>query len=165
MGIAQNNEWISLLKSCLPTLSIPLCMCSPFHSSSSDAKIKLESEDGDEVTITGLDKTGFLQVKKKDGSIRSVQPDGNTFDMLKNLISMKPGKHWAQFWAQFHKAFFQWQMTKISDESVDNQSEARISVACNKNCHLSLMTRFCETPPWSIPMSFHAGWCLPALLV
>ncbi|XP_030850810.1 biotin--protein ligase isoform X2 [Strongylocentrotus purpuratus] len=59
----------------------------------SNAKIKLESEDGDEVTITGLDKTGFLQVKKKDGSIRSVQPDGNTFDMLKNLISMKPGKH------------------------------------------------------------------------
>ena len=26
----------------------------------------------------------------------------------------------------FHKAFFQWQMTKVSDKSADNQSEARI---------------------------------------
>ena len=47
----------------------------------------------------------------------------------------------------FHKAFFQWQMTKISDKSADNQSEARISVAYNKNCHLSLMTSFVKPPP------------------
>nr|XP_054753941.1 biotin--protein ligase-like [Lytechinus pictus] len=59
----------------------------------SDAKIRLESANGDEVTITGLDNSGFLQVKKTDGSILSVQPDGNTFDMLKNLISMKSSKH------------------------------------------------------------------------
>ena len=32
----------------------------------------------------------------------------------------------------FHKAFFQWQMTEISDNSVDNQSVARISVAYKK---------------------------------
>ena len=50
-------------------------------------------------------------------------------------------------WRVFHKAFFQWQMTKISDKSADNQSEARISVAYNKNCHLSLMTSFMKHPP------------------
>ena len=38
-------------------------------------------------------------------------------------------------------------MTKISDKSVDNQSEARISVAYNKNCHSSLMTSFVKHPP------------------
>ena len=47
----------------------------------------------------------------------------------------------------FHKAFFQSQMTKISDNSADNQSEARILVAYNKNCHLSLMTSFVKRPP------------------
>ena len=31
-------------------------------------------------------------------------------------------------------------MTKTSDKSADSQSETRISVAYNKNCHLSLMT-------------------------
>ena len=39
-------------------------------------------------------------------------------------------------------------MTKISDKSVDNQSEGRISVTCmNKNCHLSLMKSFVKRPP------------------
>ena len=38
-------------------------------------------------------------------------------------------------------------MTKISDKSADNQSEARISVAYNKYCHLSLMTSFVKCPP------------------
>ena len=48
----------------------------------------------------------------------------------------------AYIWDPFHKAFFQSQMTKISDKSVDNQSQASISVAYNKNCYLSLMTSF-----------------------
>ena len=51
-----------------------------------------------------------------------------------------------QGWEPFHKAFFQWQMTKISDKSADNQSEARIS-AYNKDCHLSLMTSFVKQGP------------------
>ena len=38
-------------------------------------------------------------------------------------------------------------MTKVIDKSADNQSEARISVAYNKNCHLSLMTSFVKRPP------------------
>ena len=47
----------------------------------------------------------------------------------------------------FHKAFFQWQMTKVSDKSADNQSEARISVAYNKDCHMSLMISFVKRAP------------------
>ena len=50
---------------------------------------------------------------------------------------IKPGTHL--------KSLFS--MTKISDKSVDNQSEARISVTYNKNCHLSLMTSFVKCPP------------------
>ena len=38
-------------------------------------------------------------------------------------------------------------MSKINDESVDIQSEAWISVAYNKNCHLSLMKSFVKRPP------------------
>ena len=45
------------------------------------------------------------------------------------------------------QSFFQCQMTNISDKSADNQSEARISVAYNKNCHLSLMTSFVKRGP------------------
>ena len=38
-------------------------------------------------------------------------------------------------------------MTKNSDNSANNQSEAKISLAYNRNCHLSLMTRFVKRPP------------------
>ena len=41
----------------------------------------------------------------------------------------KPNKTGINLRDQFHKVFFQWQMTKISDKSADNQSEARISLA------------------------------------
>ena len=37
-------------------------------------------------------------------------------------------------------------MTKISEKSADNLSEPRISVAYNKNCHLSLITSFVKHP-------------------
>ena len=36
---------------------------------------------------------------------------------------------------------------KISDKSADNQSEARISLAYNKKCHLLLMTSFVNWGP------------------
>ena len=45
------------------------------------------------------------------------------------------------------QSLFQWQLTKISDKSADNQSEARISVAYYKNCHFSLMASFVKRPP------------------
>ena len=37
-------------------------------------------------------------------------------------------------------------MTETSDNSADNQSQARISVVYNKNWHLSLMTSFVKHP-------------------
>ncbi|XP_033635393.1 biotin--protein ligase-like [Asterias rubens] len=55
----------------------------------SDCKVRLESETGPEVTVVGLDKSGFLSVKDQQGALRSVQPDGNSFDMTKNLVLMK----------------------------------------------------------------------------
>lgn len=41
--------------------------------------------------IIGLDRMGYLEAKLLDGSdgIISLQPDGNSFDMMKNLISAK----------------------------------------------------------------------------
>ncbi|KAL4232937.1 hypothetical protein ACF0H5_007625 [Mactra antiquata] len=55
----------------------------------SDQKVKLQSEDYREVTIKGLDDFGYLLVKDENGKEISVTDDGNSFDMMKNLISMK----------------------------------------------------------------------------
>jgi len=55
--------------------------------------VKLSSEDGSQNMvdgkIVGLDDYGFLQVSLADGSLISVQPDGNRFDMMRNLILPK----------------------------------------------------------------------------
>lgn len=50
-----------------------------------------DMKDEEEVVIIGLDEFGFLLVQTKSGKLLSVQPDGNTFDMLKNLIAIKNG--------------------------------------------------------------------------
>lgn len=56
----------------------------------SNAKVKLcVTDTPEDVTITGLDHFGFLLVETKSGNTLSVQPDGNSFDMLKNLITIK----------------------------------------------------------------------------
>jgi len=59
----------------------------------SDAVVSLAREgrpqDTVEGKIVGLDEFGFLQVKVTDGSVVSVQPDGNSFDMMRNLILRK----------------------------------------------------------------------------
>ena len=55
-------------------------------------KVSLSLNDNqtmEQVTITGLDDFGFLLVQTKAGKSLSVQPDGNSFDMLRNLIAMK----------------------------------------------------------------------------
>ncbi|GAB1604785.1 biotin--protein ligase-like [Argonauta hians] len=53
------------------------------------SKVRLECENNVEVDIYGLDENGFLQVKTAEGRLISVQPDGNTFDFMKNLIAIK----------------------------------------------------------------------------
>ncbi|XP_022103514.1 biotin--protein ligase-like isoform X2 [Acanthaster planci] len=55
----------------------------------SGCKVRLENESGPEVTVEGLDKSGFLLVRDQEGVLHSVQPDGNSFDMTKNLVLMK----------------------------------------------------------------------------
>lgn len=56
----------------------------------SNSRVKLAMNDTvEEVEIIGLDNFGFLSVQTNSGKTLSVQPDGNTFDMLKNLIAMK----------------------------------------------------------------------------
>ena len=57
-------------------------------SSLSGTRVKLWSEDGPEAEVVGLDDHGFLQVKSEK-EVVSVQPDGNSFDMLRNLIMTK----------------------------------------------------------------------------
>ncbi|XP_030648930.1 LOW QUALITY PROTEIN: biotin--protein ligase [Chanos chanos] len=52
-------------------------------------RVRLWSEDGPEADVLGLDENGFLQVKSQDQGVVSVQPDGNSFDMLRNLVVTK----------------------------------------------------------------------------
>lgn len=54
----------------------------------SGTRVRLWSEDGPEAEVLGLDENGFLQVMGDQGVV-SVQPDGNSFDMLRNLVVTK----------------------------------------------------------------------------
>ncbi|MBN3297921.1 BPL1 ligase, partial [Amia calva] len=55
----------------------------------SGTQVRLGSETGPQVAVVGLDDNGFLQVESQEQGVVSVQPDGNSFDMLKNLIVTK----------------------------------------------------------------------------
>ena len=51
--------------------------------------MRLQSDTGPEATVEGLDENGYLSVITQSGSVVSLQPDGNSFDIMKNLIVMK----------------------------------------------------------------------------
>jgi biotin--protein ligase len=55
----------------------------------SDAVVSLASHNEERVSVVGLDKYGYLRVKRKGGDELSLQPDGNSFDIMKGLITMK----------------------------------------------------------------------------
>ncbi|XP_038563829.1 biotin--protein ligase isoform X1 [Micropterus salmoides] len=55
----------------------------------SGTQVHLWSEDGLEAEVVGLDCNGFLQVHSKEQGVVSVEPDGNSFDMLRNLVVIK----------------------------------------------------------------------------
>ncbi|XP_028608328.1 biotin--protein ligase isoform X3 [Grammomys surdaster] len=55
----------------------------------SGQQVRLGSSEGPQVSIVGLDDSGFLQVHQEDGVVVTVHPDGNSFDMLRNLIVPK----------------------------------------------------------------------------
>ncbi|XP_043652559.1 biotin--protein ligase isoform X2 [Drosophila teissieri] len=58
------------------------------HSGQS-IRINLQNDPEKEAEIVGIDDFGFLKVKLPAGTIEIVQPDGNSFDMLKGLIIPK----------------------------------------------------------------------------
>ncbi|XP_056140955.1 biotin--protein ligase isoform X2 [Lampris incognitus] len=51
--------------------------------------VHLWSKDGPEAKVVGLDDNGFLQVYCEEKGVVSVEPDGNSFDMLRNLVVTK----------------------------------------------------------------------------
>ncbi|XP_041089099.1 biotin--protein ligase [Polyodon spathula] len=55
----------------------------------SGTQVRLWSEQGPQACVVGLDDCGFLQVESEEQGVVSVQPDGNSFDMLRNLIVTK----------------------------------------------------------------------------
>lgn len=61
------------------------------HWLHNDAIITVSTNEGfsREVKVIGIDQYGYLKVKGDDGTISSVQPDGNSFDMLRGLIAPK----------------------------------------------------------------------------
>lgn len=60
-----------------------------FHFVLSGSQVRLGSEDGSQVDVVGLDHNGFLQVYSEEQGLVSLEPDGNSFDMLRNLIVIK----------------------------------------------------------------------------
>ena len=55
----------------------------------SGTTVKLASRGHEEVVIVGIDEYGYLRVQCKNRQELSLQPDGNTFDIMKGLIAMK----------------------------------------------------------------------------
>ena len=45
--------------------------------------------DDEEVEITGINKYGYLKVKKSDGSEHLLSNDGNRYDMMHNFIVLR----------------------------------------------------------------------------
>jgi biotin--protein ligase len=43
----------------------------------------------EEVDIVGINEYGYLKVRRADGSEHCLQPDGNRFDLMQNLIVMR----------------------------------------------------------------------------
>ena len=55
----------------------------------SNSVVKLASRGDEEVVIIGISEYGYLQVRTQTGEVLTLQPDGNSFDIAKNLIVMK----------------------------------------------------------------------------
>ncbi|KAM4905590.1 biotin--protein ligase [Sylvia borin] len=55
----------------------------------SGKRVRLRGEGGPLAWIVGIDDYGYLQVHQEGKGVESVHPDGNSFDMLRNLIVPK----------------------------------------------------------------------------
>ncbi|CAI8054505.1 Biotin--protein ligase [Geodia barretti] len=54
-----------------------------------DAVVQLGSHANEEVTVRGIDQFGYLRVVTQTGEELNLRPDGNSFDIMNNLIVMK----------------------------------------------------------------------------
>ena len=52
----------------------------------------LKDHNNIEANVLGIDDFGYLQVQTRDGEVISLQPDGNSFDMMSNMISIKTSR-------------------------------------------------------------------------
>ncbi|XP_064207281.1 biotin--protein ligase isoform X2 [Anguilla rostrata] len=80
------EQLISAFQEQGPQAVLPLYYKRWVHSGT---QVRLWSEDGPRAAVVGLDDNGFLQVRSPEQGVVSVQPDGNSFDMLRNLIVSK----------------------------------------------------------------------------
>uniref|UniRef100_A0A8C6UFE5 Holocarboxylase synthetase (biotin-(proprionyl-CoA-carboxylase (ATP-hydrolysing)) ligase) n=1 Tax=Neogobius melanostomus TaxID=47308 RepID=A0A8C6UFE5_9GOBI len=80
------EKFISDFQSEGPDAVLPTYYSRWIHSGT---RVRLWSEEGPEADVVGLDQNGFLQVHCPQSGLLSVEPDGNSFDMLKNLLVMK----------------------------------------------------------------------------
>ncbi len=60
------------------------------HTLYSGSVVRLGNYGDAEAVITGIDQYGYLLVRRReDGHELSLQPDGNSFDIMRGLIAMK----------------------------------------------------------------------------
>ena len=45
--------------------------------------------EGTEATVIGIDDYGYLRVQYDDHKITTLHPDGNSFDLMQGLITLK----------------------------------------------------------------------------
>uniref|UniRef100_A0A3B3HVL4 Holocarboxylase synthetase n=1 Tax=Oryzias latipes TaxID=8090 RepID=A0A3B3HVL4_ORYLA len=55
----------------------------------SGTHVRLWSDEGPQMEVVSLDDNGFLQVYSQSQGLVSLEPDGNSFDMLRNLVVIK----------------------------------------------------------------------------
>nr|XP_061817824.1 biotin--protein ligase-like isoform X1 [Nerophis lumbriciformis] len=88
--IARTVSCLEALIDCFqqegPEAVLPMYYKTWLHSGTC---VRLWREDGPEAEVMGLDSNGFLQVHSKEQGVISLEPDGNSFDMLKNLVVVK----------------------------------------------------------------------------
>ena len=57
-----------------------------FHTVYSSTKVQVEDK---EANIIGIDDYGYLRVQYDDYKIATLHPDGNSFDLMQGLITLK----------------------------------------------------------------------------
>ncbi|KAK7907074.1 hypothetical protein WMY93_015686 [Mugilogobius chulae] len=85
-SLSHLEELIGLFQREGPDAVLPVYYSRWLHSGT---RVRLWSEEGPEADVVGLDQNGFLQVHCPERGLLSLEPDGNSFDMLKNLLVMK----------------------------------------------------------------------------